>query len=137
MSRVVEMVRTGRLARWLAPLLMSTLLAACATTERYERSLNALVGLREAELVQQLGRPNRTYESGGFRYLVYTTSDTATVAGMANGYQTTGVGVHERRVSVGGSPDLAIEAACTTTFELDQGKVVAWAHKGNYCKSGQ
>lgn len=127
----------ARLALTALVALVMALLTACATTERYERSLNALIGLRETELVQQLGRPNRTYESGGFRYLVYTTSDTATVAGMANGYQTTGMGVHERRVAVGGSPDLAIEAACTTTFELDQGKVVAWAHKGNYCKSGK
>lgn len=113
------------------------LLTGCATTDRYERSLNALVGLPENELVQQLGKPNRTYESGGFRYLVYNTRDTARVAGMANGDQTTGMGVHEQRVSVGGNPDVLIEASCTTTFELDQGKVVAWAHKGNYCKSAK
>lgn len=117
--------------------LVSALLTGCATTDRYERSLNALIGLPEAALVQQLGRPNRSYESGGFRYLVYNTSDTAYVAGIANGYQTTGMGVHERRVAVGGNPDMAIEATCTTTFELDQGKVVAWAHKGNYCKSAK
>lgn len=121
----------------LATLWLIVLSAGCATTAQYDRALNALVGLSEAELVQQLGRPNRSYDSGGFRYLVYESRDTAYIPGTANGYQTMGQGVHERRMAIGGSPDTTIEATCTTTFEIDQAKVVAWSHKGNYCKSAR
>jgi len=116
---------------------LATLLAGCATTDHYERSLNALVGLQESELVQKLGRPNRTYDANGFRYLVYESRDIAFIPGTANGYQTMGQGVHERRMAIGGSPDVAIEATCITTFEIEQAKVIAWAHKGNYCKSAR
>jgi hypothetical protein len=110
-------------------------ITGCATTERYDRSLNALLGLHEPELVQQWGKPSRVYESGGFRYLVYEQRDTAYVAGRATGYQTVGTGADSRQVAVGGTPETAIPVQCTTTFELQDRKVVAWDHKGNYCKS--
>lgn len=111
------------------------LAAGCATTDRYDRSLNALIGVPEATLVQQRGKPSRTYTSGGFRYLVYEQRDMAYVAGRATGYQTVGQGVDTRQVATGGTPETAIPVQCTTTFELQEGKVVAWDHKGNYCKS--
>lgn len=115
--------------------LSSGLLLGCATTGRYERSLDGLIGLREAELIQQLGRPSRSYDAGGFHYLVYEQRDMAYVAGRANGYQAVGNGLDTRHVAIGGTPETAIPVQCTTTFELQEAKVVAWAHKGNYCKS--
>lgn len=111
------------------------LAAGCATTGHYERSLNAMIGLPEAQLVQQLGKPSRSYESGGFRYLVYERRDTVYVAGRATGFQTVGQGVDTRQVATGGTPETAIPVQCTTTFELQEAKVVAWDHKGNHCKS--
>lgn len=124
------------LPRWSALIpAAAALVAGCATTGQYDRSLNALIGLREAELVQRLGRPSRVYESGGLRYVVYEQRDTAYIAGNANGYQTVGRGVDTRQVAVGGTPETAIPVQCTTTFELQDAKVVAWDHKGNYCKS--
>lgn len=124
------------LHRWLLALGGLLLLAAgCATTGQYDRSLNGLIGLPEPALVQQLGKPSRSYTSGGFRYLVYEHRDVAYVSGRATGYQTVGQGVDTRQVATGGTPETAIPVQCTTTFELQDNKVTAWDHKGNYCKS--
>jgi hypothetical protein len=37
--------------------------------------------------------------------------------------------------AVGGTPEFVLPLSCVTTFELKDGKVVDWFHRGNYCKS--
>lgn len=110
-------------------------LAACATTDRYDASLNALIGTPEADLVRAWGRPARSYDTGGFHYLVYASNGTAYVTGTATSYQPTTKAGEMHDSAVGGSPDLSIGLVCLTTFEVQNAKVVSWWHKGNYCKS--
>jgi len=107
----------------------------CATVEKYDVSLNALIGVSQDDLLQRWGRPSRSYDSGGLHYLVYATSGTAYLSGTATSYQPTSRATQMHDSAVGGSPDFPIELACVTTFELSNARVVSWSHSGNYCKS--
>ena len=121
--------------RLVVPLLVAVGLAGCASTERYDASLNALIGTTEADLIEQWGRPARSYDSGGYHYLVYQSKGTAYLAGTATSYQPISKAGEMHDTAIGGTPELPIELACLTTFEFSGGKVVAWSHKGNYCKA--
>jgi hypothetical protein len=115
--------------------LAAAFLLGCASTERYDALLNSLIGSSEADLLLQWGRPVRTYDSGGFHYVVYQVASTTYVTGMATSYQPVSKAGEMHDTAIGGSPDLPIELACITTFELSNGMVVNWSHKGNHCKA--
>src|SRR5450432_2572216 len=89
--------------------------------------LGRFVGQPESMLVQQMGVPMRSYETGGVKYLAY----------------------HEHRVDIvptfpsyspfstgwygDGFPPQAIELQCETTFEVTDGTVKAFTLRGNAC----
>lgn len=99
------------------------LLSACAVNPRVQ--YQPLLGETETELVQQLGVPTRTYETGGLKFLAYD----------------------ERHVTVlpatpvwgpmwepwYGFPPEVVETGCEVTFELDQGRVRTFALRGDTC----
>lgn len=103
------------------------LLASCANrlAER-EARLRPLVGQPVAVLIQQLGVPNRSYQTGGVTYLAYD----------------------ERRIDVlpaaplfppwyylygGGFPPEVIQWNCETTFTVTEGLVRSYSLRGNSC----
>jgi hypothetical protein len=91
------------------------LLAGCATSANYQKTLNAWVGEYESALVAKWGKPNKTYEVDGFTYLVYTTSGEASSPGVNTNSQNTVAG--------------------TSIFEIQKGKVVTFEFKGADCRS--
>jgi hypothetical protein len=117
-------------------LLLGTLsVAGCATTAGYEKVLNSWVGAQEIDLVRSWGPPIQAYEAGGRKFIVYAARRNIYLPGTAPTYQTNVIGNTAYTTPVGGSPSMNINMSCTTTFELDGSRVVAWTYKGNDCKA--
>src|SRR4051794_25638145 len=75
-SASASMPRTLRkesaVTRLLRPLLLAALLASCANQYEARRQyLSQFVGRPESDLVLALGVPNRSYETGGIKYLAF------------------------------------------------------------------
>lgn len=117
------------------PILVATLLGACATTAGYEKVLNSWVGTQELDLVRSWGPPAQAYEAGGRKFIVYTSRRNVYMPGVAPTYQTNVVGNTAYTSQVGGSPAMNIGMSCATTFELDGARIVSWQYKGNDCKA--
>ena len=108
-------------------------LAGCATTANYEKMLNGWVGAEEIDLMRKWGAPDKTYETGGTKFLTYVSSGNVYVPGVAPTYQTTVIGNTVYTNRVGGSPAQNIGLRCTTTFEVRNNKIQSWQADGNYC----
>lgn len=121
-------INRSRLHQAVAMLGALVALTGCATTANYDKQLNAMLGVSEAYLVKQWGRPTRIYEVHDKRYLVYTDSQVLNLSGSqavitsANRYD--------------GRPDQNVGLSCETTFEFEQGELLTWRHTGNHCKAG-
>jgi len=115
--------------------LAAAFLCACATTANYEKLLSAWVGAEEVDLVRQWGAPSRTYEAGGSKFLTYTSRRNVYMPGAAPVYHTTIVGNTAYTTQVGGTPGYIIGVSCVTTFEVKDGRVVAWQWRGDDCKA--
>lgn len=108
-------------------------LIGCATTANYEKKLNTWVGATELELVRTWGVPEQVYETGGQKFLVYTSSRRIWIQGTPPSYTATTIGNTTYKNRTGGSPDQEMELNCRTTFELENDKVISWNWKGNDC----
>jgi hypothetical protein len=87
------------------------------------------VGRPETQLVEAMGVPTRTYETGGLKFLSYVEQRVEVVPGSPfygdpfwYGY---GYG--------GGFPPTVVNLACDTTFTIDKGVVRAFSLRGNAC----
>jgi hypothetical protein len=122
--------------RRLLPLL---LLAACAD-QAPTPALTAWVGAREADLVAARGVPNRVFDVEGRRFLAYDE------AGVSQAAVTPSIGIGFGSVSggwgrasgVGLGTGLsfgpaAVAGPCTTTFEVQEGRVVSATRQGPGC----
>ncbi len=110
-----------------------TVLVACATTTGYKKVLNSWIGAQEVDLIRSWGPPIQSYEAGGRKFIVYSSSRNVYLSGTAPSYRTTVIGKTAYTNAVGGSPARNIDMSCTTTFELDGTQVVSWSFKGNDC----
>ena len=110
------------------------LLAGCAyPSPQHVAALNALVGKSEADLMRAYGVPNRTYDTGGLRFVTYSVSriESYGVAGVEPdfGYYPYGIGAF----GYGAYGQDIVQRDCNTTFELKSGTVQAWTLRGNAC----
>jgi hypothetical protein len=107
------------------------LLAGCAyPNPQHVAALNALVGKSETDLVRAYGAPNRTYVTGGSKFLTYSVSR---IESYPDGWGWGG-GWHRGWGGWGGGwgPDIETRD-CNTTFELKAGVVQSWSIRGNAC----
>lgn len=111
------------------------LVAACATTKKYEAMLTTWVGKPDSALLQSWGPPDSVYENSGVQYLTYFKSRSGYVPGIAPSYQTTFIGNTAYTSAVGGSPGYAFSKKCKTTFAVTGGFIQNWRYEGNACKS--
>jgi len=102
--------------------ILAAALSACATPPNYEAALRPWAGAREAELVRAWGPPTRAYEANGRRFIVYESRRNIHIPAAAP-------------ASVGSSSAIDVELSCTTTFELQDLKVVSWGYAGNDCSA--
>ena len=121
--------------RRLIIILISLLVASCATTEAYEKILNSWIGAEEIRLVRGWGPPLQTYETGGVRFLSYTSRRNVYISGTAPTYSTTVIGNTAYTTAAGGSPGYVSTRTCVTVFEVVNGRIARWSHKGNDCKA--
>ena|SRR5713226_10404375 len=108
-------------------------LAGCATTANYEKILNSWVGFTELDLIRKWGPPQQSYEAGGRKFLVYSSSRNVYLPGTAPSYTTTVIGNTAYTNRVGGTPSQNIGLSCQTTFEISSEKIVSWRWQGNDC----
>ena len=92
-------------------LVITGLLAGCATTANYEKTLNSWVGHSESALISSWGPPSNSYTSGDTTSLSF---------GGTRGF-----------VFMSG---MAIPVSCVTTFTLKNKVVTNWTWSGNGCK---
>jgi hypothetical protein len=110
------------------PLVLAGLAAGCvdqlAARQAY---LSHFVGQPEAALVQQMGVPMRSYETGGVKYLAYDESrvDILPAFPTYNPLFTGWFG--------GGFPPQVIEWKCETTFVVSDDTVKSFTLRGNAC----
>jgi hypothetical protein len=109
-------------------LVLAGLVAGCvdqlAAREAY---LSRFVGQPESTLVQQMGVPTRSFETGGVRYLAYNEHRINLIPTFPS-YSPFFTGWYG-----GGFPTQVVELRCETTFEVADGTVKAFTLRGNAC----
>jgi hypothetical protein len=115
------------MCRAILPALMAV--AAGCTNQLAERQayLSRFVGQPESVLVQQMGVPVRSFETGGVRYLAYDEHrfDIVPSAPAIAPYYLGWYGAS--------FPPQVIEWKCETTFEVTGGTVKSFMLRGNAC----
>ena len=109
-------------------LVVAGLLAGCVDqVAQRESVLDRFVGQPESALVQQMGVPNRTYETGGVKYLAYDQRRVEIVPSFPS-YSPFFTGWYG-----GGFPPQVIDLQCETTFAISGGTVRSFTIRGNAC----
>lgn len=115
------------------------LMAACATTAKYEAHLNSWVGQPAQDLVNSWGYPTSqmtapngntvyVYSRSGSIVLPTTTQTNAQVSGYGNTAYGTATST-----TYGGQ---TINLNCATYMEIDSSqRIVSWHYQGNTCQS--
>ncbi len=116
----------------ISPLLLAAALAGCAPAFDRPAFLATLVGQPETELVRRLGVPSRTYETGGHKFLAYSERRSEVIGGgpFFGGF---GFGSGLGLGYGAAFPSEVIEQTCETTFEVGNGRVLAWSLRGDAC----
>lgn len=110
-------------------------LSACATTAKYEAKLASWVGSNETDLVRAFGVPEKTFESGGKKFLVYYSGRNVYLPGQPASYTTNVYGNTAYTRQTAGSAGQNIALSCETTFEVSSETVTSWSWRGNDCRS--
>lgn len=108
-------------------------ISGCATEGKYKAILNAWIGSSEYALIKRWGVPINSYETGGKKFLVFSSRQDIVMPGASPTYSTTVIGNTAYTSGYGGTPDQHISMGCTTTFEIENEKVVNWSYRGNDC----
>jgi hypothetical protein len=111
-----------------AALVSTPVVAGCVNVLAQRQAyLNTLVGQPEAVLVQQMGVPARTYETGGVKYLAYDERRVDIVPSFPT-YSPYFMGWYGT-----GFPPQVIDLQCETTFTVSDGTVTSYTLRGNAC----
>jgi hypothetical protein len=118
-SRPVHHVAAIMLAGWLV---------ACTNQLAARQAyLSQFVGQPEVALVQQMGVPSRSLETGGVKFLAYDENRIDIVPSFPS-YSPYFTGWYG-----GGFPPQVIDLRCETTFEVVEGTVRSFNLRGNAC----
>ena len=108
--------------------LLIALLGACTNLlAARQAQLNLLVGKTELDVVQAMGVPTRTFDTGGVRFLAYEQSQTQVIPASPWYWYGPMPGFY------GGFPPQVVTWACDTTFSLVDGHVTGYTLRGNGC----
>ncbi|MBU6498555.1 MAG: hypothetical protein KGJ41_00535 [Rhodospirillales bacterium] len=123
-------MRTARvLSLLLLPLFLP--LSGCANgLAARQADLARFVGQSETTLVQELGVPTRSFESGGHRFLAYVEQRTDVLPGVPylNPWAPWG-----GPWGYDFGPSRVVTSACETTFDIVGGTVRGFSLRGNAC----
>lgn len=116
--------------RRIATIMFAILLAGCANQLAIRQAqLAPLVGRSEGDLVAQMGVPNRTYETGGVKYLAYDDGRMEVLQPFPYYPYGPAFGAWYG----GGFPPQVINLVCETTFAVANGIVRSFTLRGNAC----
>ena len=136
------------------PLPLAVLLAvsACAVPSPAQRKLlDSMIGRSETDLLRTFGVPNRDFAAGGHLFLAYVQDESSYSPGSGFGYGGFGYGGFGfGGLGYGGFGGYGpygggfggfgggfgpsyYQSSCTTTFEINAGKVAAWNVRGDGC----
>lgn len=114
--------------RWLALLLAITLGACANRLAARQAFLNQFIGHSDANLVQHIGVPTRTYETKGVKYLAYTESRVEFIPPLPPyGGPPWWFGAYDA------APPQVVNLVCETTFTVSDGIVKSYTLRGNAC----
>jgi hypothetical protein len=117
--------------RRLVVLVAAGLIAGCVNQIAVRQAeLTKWIGRPEVDLVQAMGVPTRTYETGGLKFLAYEERRVEIVPGSPyfvgpDPFWYGGYG--------GGFPPTAVTLVCATTFTIGDGVVRTFTLRGNAC----
>lgn len=130
---------------------MGLLLAvtACAVPSPGQRKLlDSMIGRSETDLVRAFGVPSNSFTSQGHLFLAYVDNQSSFYSGTGFGwggfggyggfgygglgYGGFGYGGYGG-YGFGGFPPSYYQSSCTTTFEVDGGRVASWNVRGDGC----
>jgi hypothetical protein len=116
-------------------LLIAVLTTGCVNQlAARQAQLQPLVGRPETELIQVMGVPNRTYETGGVKFLAYEDRQVEVVPGSPFYYGPAPFpGFYGGGFYGGGFPPTAVNLICDTTFAVAGGLVQSFTLRGNAC----
>jgi hypothetical protein len=95
--------------------------------------LQQLIGKTEIQLVEAMGVPTQTYETGGIKFLAYEERQVEVVPASPFYYGPVPFAGFNGGFYPGGFPPTAINLACTTTFAVAAGVVRSFTLRGNAC----
>jgi hypothetical protein len=114
--------------------IVGLLCVSCVSTKEYEKKLTSWVGQSERSLIDSWGPPHRAYETGGTKYLTWSSSGSMTLPGQQPTYYTNVIGNTAYTNAVGGSAPTTINLNCETTFTIAGGIIQSWRWQGNNCR---
>ena len=104
-----------------------SLLTACVTVAKFEARMDAKKGLNKAQLIEEMGIPDREYTISNFEILEYNQSQTGITSksdtSVVNGY------LINTRTSVPHT------MWCSLEFKLVDDVVESYRYKGDMCRS--
>ena len=105
-----------------------SLLSACGHTARmmdpYEAKLNVFKDASEAELISVLGEPQKFYDAGGSRFLLYFYQNSYMAPREQRSFYT------DRGAFAPAATDYAVTEFCSLTFIVQDGLVKSWKYQG-------
>ncbi len=111
--------------RWIGWLVLAGLGAGCARQgpSALDVKLAAMVGQSETAVVRALGVPNRSFETGGHRFIAYLErrQDLVPTAGPWG------------PPWWGWAGSQVVTRRCEITFEIEAGKVKGYSYRGDAC----
>ncbi len=139
--RVTRPVDNLLMCRFLALALLTAILTPGCTDLLAARQakLQQLVGRSETELVEAMGVPTRTIETGGTKFLAYEERQVEIVPGSPLYYGPGPFpgfyngGFYGGGFYGGGFPPTALNLGCDTTFAVAGGVVRSFTLRGNAC----
>lgn len=109
------------------------LLSGCASEAKYKSNMDSWVGADETKLIRKWGPPVSVYETGGSKFLLYTSSNTLVLPGTPTTATTNVYGSTAFTTVNPGAPAQGIDYVCATTLEVKDAKIIGWSSQGNGC----
>lgn len=102
-------------------------IASCATVAKFEKRMDANIGMTKDQLISKMGIPDREYKTENFEIIGYQqtqmSSETKNNTTVVNGYL------------INTQTSSPYEMWCKLEFKLVQGVVQSYTYKGNMCRS--
>lgn len=127
-------------------LIAFTLLAGCASTEKYDHDLSLLIGVSEPKLLAVWGTPQEVKQlDNGDKVLTYRQTHSIETGGLkANPVNNYNIGRissdfrsannnSSRSFALPTTPTRTVTMTCVTHFNLHNGSIQSFAHEGEDC----